>query len=58
MRMLTLKRIFTCGKRWRSTVAMNGEVVVMMSGKSPSASISPSVRVTRSASSGEIAMSP
>ena len=56
--MLMLRRIFTDGKRWRSTVAMNGEVVVTMSGKSPSASISPSIRETKSARSGDTARSP
>ncbi len=37
---------------------MNGDVVVTMSGKSPSPSMSRSVAVTKSASSGLIAWSP
>ena len=37
---------------------MNGEAVVTMSGKSPSASMSRSVAATKSASSGLIARSP
>ena len=57
-RMFTLRRILSDGKRRRKTVIRNGEVVVTMSGKSPSASISRSMRSAKSASSSEIAMSP